>query len=191
MLGAVDPRQVHSGDDGLLRCVQCGMRYDLEPAGAAEALRADAAAFVAAVARTPASARDQRPDPATWSVNGYAAHVADVVGLMRDRMRRILEEDAPDLPYYDEQAEAQRRHFDDVPAHESATLVAERAADAVHVVERVAADPDADRLWQRYGVHPQQGRLALWQVACDAVHELRHHASDVVAVTHRVDDLRD
>jgi hypothetical protein len=187
----VDPRQVHSGDDGLLRCSQCGMAYDLEPSGAVAAVRRQAAAFVAAVTASPASARDQRPDPRTWSVNGYAAHVADVVGHLTDRMRRILEEDTPDLPGYDEDSESRRGRFDDVPAQRSSMLVAERAADAVAVLEKVAGDADGERLWRRSGTHPEQGQLALWQVACDVVHELHHHTEDVVAVTHRVDDLRD
>ncbi|MFP5334762.1 MAG: DinB family protein [Actinomycetes bacterium] len=187
----MDPRQVHSGDDGLLRCSQCGMVYDLEPGDAPSAVRRRGADLVAAVTGTPAATRDQRPDPATWSVNAYAAHVADTLELLTTRVRRLLEEDDPDLPGYDQDAEARRRHFDDVPAQQSVVLVTERAAALVSVLEGVAADPDAERLWRRTGTHREQGPLALWQVVCDVVHELRHHAEDVVAVAHRVDDLRD
>lgn len=182
---------MHSGDDGLLRCAQCGTVYDLEPGDAPSAVRGRCADFVAAVTGTPASARDQRPDPATWSVNSYAAHVADTLGMLTTRVQRLLEENDPDLPGYDQDAEARRRHFDDVPAQQSVVEVAERAATLVSLLEAVAADPDAERLWRRTGTHRQQGPLALWQVVCDAVHELRHHAQDVVAVAHRVDDLRD
>ena len=187
----MDPRQVHTGDDGLLHCSHCGMVYDLEPGTAADAVRARAAEFVAAVAATPASAQDQRPDPRTWSVNAYAAHTAEVVGRLTDRMRRILDEDVPDIQGVDEDALAEREHFDDVPAQQSAGLVAERAAAAVAVLDEVASRPDAMELWRRYGTHSEQGQLALWQVACDVVHELHHHGEDVVAVRHRVDDLRD
>lgn len=187
----MDPRQVHTGDDGLLRCSHCGMVYDLEPGTAADAVRARAAEFVAAVTQTPASARDQRPDERTWSVNGYAAHTAAVVERLTDRMRRILDEDVPDIRGVDEDALAEREHFDDVPAQRSAALVAERAAAAVGVLEDVASHPDAMNRWRRYGLHSEQGQLALWQVACDIAHELHHHSEDVVAVRHRVDDLRD
>jgi hypothetical protein len=182
---------VHTGDDGLLRCSYCGTVYDLEPSTAPDAVRRHAAEFVAAVTAAPASARDQRPDERTWSVNGYAAHTAEVVGRLTERMRRILEEDVPDIQGVDEDALAEREHFDEVPAQRSAGLVAERAAAAVTVLEDVAARPDAMDQWRRYGTHSEQGQLALWQVACDIVHELHHHAEDVIAVAHRVDDLRD
>jgi hypothetical protein len=187
----VDPRQVHHDSRGILRCSQCGIGYDLDPGTAPGAVREQAAGFVAAVTGVPASARDQRPDPRTWSVNGYAAHTADVLGLLTRRMRLILTEESPQLVGYDEDGEAARGRFDDVPAPQSVSALTERAADAVTGLEQVAADPDADRLWQRRGVHLEQGELALWQVACDIVHELHHHAADVVAVGHRVDDLRD
>lgn len=187
----MDPRQVHHDSSGILRCSECGMSYDLEPATAPRAVREQAAGFVAAVTGVPASARDQRPDPRTWSVNGYAAHVAHVLERLTARMRLLLAEDSPQIVGYDEDAEARRGRFDEVPAQQSAGAVTQHAADAVTVLDQVAADPDADRLWQRRGTHLEQGELALWQVACDIVHELHHHAADVVAVGHRVDDLRD
>lgn len=187
----VDPRQVRAGDDGRLRCVQCGMTYDLEPGTAARAVREQAAAFVAAVTGTPGSARDRRPAPRTWSVNAYAAHVADVLARLTDRLERILAEPSPELRGYDEDAEVRRGHFDDIPAEDSARLVTELAAAAVTVLEGIAASPDADALWQRTGVHTEQGELAAWLVACDLAHELHHHAADVVAVGHRAEVLHD
>jgi hypothetical protein len=186
----VDPHQVRAGDDGLLRCTQCGMAYDLEPGTAPEAVRREAAAFVAAVAGTPGSARDSRPEPRTWSVNAYAAHVADVLARLTDRLERILAEPSPELQGFDEDEQVRRGHFDDVPADRSATRVVEGAAAAVALLQRIADDPDADRLWRRTGVHTEQGELAVWQVACDLAHELHHHAADVVAVAHRAEDLR-
>jgi hypothetical protein len=117
--------------------------------------------------------------------------VAHVLERLTGRMRLLLTEDSPQIVGYDEDVEARRGRFDEVPAQQSAGAVTEHAADAVTVLEQVAADPDADRLWQRRGTHLEQGELALWQVACDIVHELHHHAADVVAVGHRVDDLRD
>lgn len=106
-------------------------------------------------------------------------------------MRRILDEDVPQLQGFDEDELARRGRYDEVPAQRSVTQVAERSATAVAVLEQVAADPDADRLWRRTGDHSQRGQLALWQVACDVVHELHHHAEDVTTVARRVDDLRD
>jgi hypothetical protein len=187
----VDPHQVRPDDEGLLRCTGCGFAYDLDPAGAAAAVRRRSADFVAGLATVPQSAVDQRPDPRTWSVNGYAAHVADVTGLMCTRLHRVLEEDHPDLLAYDEALRAERGHFDTIPVQRSITELSEHVVDAVAVLDRVSADPDADGLWRRTGEHPEQGELAMWQVACDLVHELQHHAQDVVAVVHRVDDLRD
>jgi uncharacterized damage-inducible protein DinB len=166
------------------------MRYDLDPGNAAGSVRKQAAAFVAALTETPASARAQRPDARTWSINGYAAHTADVALLLTERMRRILGEDRPQLHAYDEDGQARRGRFDEVPAQRSAMLVTERAAQAVTVLDELARDPDADRLWRRSGVHPEQGEIGLWLVVCDLVHELHHHADDVVAIAHRVDDMR-
>jgi len=191
MLTPVDPRQVRPGDDGVLRCAQCGTRYDLEVTAAAGAVRGAAAELVAAVTATPASARDQRPDPGTWSVNAYAAHVGDALRVLAGRITRLVEEDRPDLPAWDHERDVERLRQDTVPVQRSVMVVTEQAAVVVAVLERVAADPDAERLWRRTGTHPQLGEVGLWQVAGDAVHELRHHAADVVAVAHRVDDLRD
>lgn len=183
----VDPRQVRPDPDGILRCTQCGLAYELAPREAAAALREYGAALVAAVTETPEPGRDQRPDARTWSVNGYAAHAADVAGVLTARMRQVLDEDSPELDGYDEDRVARRGGFDDVPARESTVLLVERVADAALVLDGVATGDDAERLWRRAGAHPSQGEVALWQVACDLVHELHHHTGDVVGVAGRVE----
>lgn len=170
----MDPRQVHRGSDGIFRCRECGFRYALSGAeiiqtctGASGKVRDSALAL-------PERLRARRLEPAVWSPNAYCAHLAEASEVIEGRLRRIATEDRPFLRSYDQDAAAERGHFDDVPVEPSLR----RIDDAVgRFVELIAALPEP--AWQRVGVHEEAGDILFRDIAHDMPHELVHHAGDL------------
>lgn len=114
----------------------------------------------------------RRPEPATWSALEYAAHVADVLRLYDEWVRRVLVEDRPSLPGVDPDRWADDRRYAD-----------QRLPDVLDGLE-AAAGGLADRLqqvegesWERRGVREGEDVSVLW-MARQAVHEGAHHLRD-------------
>ena len=170
----MDPRQVFRGDDGVFSCRECGFRYALSPAEIVQTCTVASADVRTAAIAVPQALRAQRVEPAVWSPNAYCAHLADASELIEGRVRRIAGEDRPFLPAYDQDAAADRGHFDDVPAEVSLQRIDVAVG---RFIELVAALPEP--AWQRVGVHQEAGELAIRDIAHDMPHELVHHAGDL------------
>lgn len=173
----MDPNQVRRGEDGVMRCTQCGFRYDLSPADVADRAEAATQAVRQAVADTPMERRSRRPEPRVWSVNGYTRHLADASGVILQRIELILAEDRPYLPYWDEAADAEENRIDESPADQSIPVLEERVA---RFAQRMRALPPGG--WERVGIHERAGEILLSEIAHDMAHETEHHAQDIRAV---------
>lgn len=170
----MDPNQVKRDDDGTMRCIQCGFRYDLSPTQVAERAEAGVETVRQAVADTPMDRRSRRPAPDVWSVNAYARHLADATGVILQRIDLIIAENHPYLPYWDEAADAEEKNIDNSPADDSVPVLAE----GVRVFgERMRSLPDG--AWNRVGVHERAGEIRLSEIAHDMAHEVEHHAQDI------------
>ncbi|GAC1577798.1 MAG: hypothetical protein NVS3B18_11540 [Candidatus Dormibacteria bacterium] len=177
----MDPTQVLRGSDGTFRCRECGFHYALDGAGiiatctrAADDVRTSALAV-------PEPRRSHRIAPAVWSPNAYCAHLADASELIEGRVRRIATEDRPFLRGYDQDAAAERGHFDDVPVEPSLHRI---DAAVGRFVALVATLPDS--AWARVGVHEEAGDIVLRDLAHDMPHELVHHAGDLRRLGHEL-----
>jgi hypothetical protein len=96
------------------------------------------------------------PSPDEWSLLEIACHLRDAAEEEGLRLRRMLEEDNPALPGYDEQARAaERRYAEDDPRRVLITLRAFWTGYAYQLERIDAAD------WERPAVHPERGPVTV------------------------------
>ena len=157
----------------------CGLDLDtINPPDAVAALRSFPRRYRAALTfeddeDVDALAR-RRPDPDTWSVLEYAAHVRDVFRLFHDRIRLALRNDGAQVDDWDHDAAAER-YADEEPRRVLDELVdaAETLATTIAEVPEKGWDDTVVRLGQPESV------LAM---ARKAVHEGSHHLRDIERV---------
>src|SRR5690348_14227336 len=117
--------------------------------------------------------QEQRPEgPGKWSVRQTLQHFADAELVGAFRFRMILAHDAPELPAYDQDAWAQRLHYQEV---ESATSLGDFTAfrDANLRLLRRAAPEDMKRVMR----HSERGDEPLGKmISMYAGHDLVHLA---------------
>jgi hypothetical protein len=111
-----------------------------------------------AVAEVGAERLDIRPEPGEWTARQIVHHLADSELMSAIRLRRLLAEDGPEIVAYDQEAFAQRLHYD---------RPIEASLDAMDAARRSSADLlDAltDDEWARRGTHTEMGEygVAIW-----------------------------
>lgn len=173
----MDPQQVQRGDDGVMRCTQCGFAYELDAAATAQRAGEGLEAFQFAVLGVPEARQPRRPAPTVWSVNAYAAHMAEAATVIYERVRTIAEHDRPTLEYYDESEAVERGKYDDRPAVDSLEPLRESVGAFRRYLEQLPPDG-----WSRVGLHTRAGEVTLSEIAQDMPHELEHHAADVTRI---------
>jgi hypothetical protein len=173
----MDPQQVVRGDDGVMRCTQCGFAYDHDAEETARLAGDGFEAFQFAVIGVPERLQARRPAPDVWSVNAYAAHMAEAATVIYERVRNITEQDRPTLEWYDESEAVERGNYDERPAVESL----EPLRESVAAFRRFLDDLEPGT-WDRVGIHSRAGEVRLSEIAQDMPHELEHHADDVIRI---------
>ncbi len=94
---------------------------------------------------------DSRPGPGDWSARQVVHHLADSEMTSAIRLRRLIAEDDPQIMGYDEEAFAERLHYD---RPIDASLDAFRAARAstAEILDRLS-----EAEWSRTGTHTESG----------------------------------
>ena len=116
----------------------------------------------------------RRPSPEVWSALEYAAHVRDVVGFYADRIRRVLDEERPQLPGADFSSLPERRgYLDDDPA-----VVADAIARSSALIEDLLRSLSADQ-WTRVGIGVDGDERTLLVLARRLAHDGQHHLLDL------------
>ena len=98
----------------------------------------------------------RRPAPGEWAVIEVVAHVADVDERAHTRLRRMLAEDNPFLPAFDQDALAVERGYIGMDLPEQVARY--RQARAAHLADLAGLDR---RQWQRTGRHEAAGDLTV------------------------------
>lgn len=114
---------------------------------------------------------DARPAPGKWSPREIVHHLADSEMTSAIRLRRLVAEESPALPSYD-QDEYARRLFYDRPI--AASLAAFRYAreSTVEILDRMTPEH-----WQRAGTHSEMGVYTVEQwLEIYASHAHKHAA---------------
>jgi hypothetical protein len=97
-----------------------------------------------------------RPAPGEWAVIEVVAHVADVDERAHARLRRMLAEDDPFLPAFDQDALAVERGYLSMDLPEQVARY--RESRVAHIADLAGLDR---RQWQRTGHHEAAGDLTV------------------------------
>ncbi len=122
----------------------------------------------------------RRPDPSTWSALEYTAHVADLLDHLGPMIRRIIVEENPSIPGFDNDERAATKRYNDLERAEVLGWLELACGELASVIEGVSADD-----WTRTGRLDDGVRDAL-TVARNGVHEGSHHLRDVQRVLNQV-----
>lgn len=121
---------------------------------------------------------DRRPEPGKWSPRENLAHLARYQEVFRERLVRILREDAPEFQRYRAEEDHEWPLWSALPQHE---VLARLTASRTEIVTMVEALAPADL--QRTGIHPKFGRMtAVEWIEFFLLHEAHH----LLAIMQRV-----
>ena len=155
-------------------CPECG--FDASAANAtsvAGLLRANAAEWAPLLADPRAT---ERPSEQVWSALEYGCHVRDVFRIYDERLRRMLTEDDPLYPNWDQDQTA----LDDRYAEQSPAVVADELSTAAgHLADRF--DAVADDQWHRTGRRSDGASFTVDTFARYFIHDPIHHLHDARA----------
>jgi hypothetical protein len=112
--------------------------------------------------------------PETWSALEYAAHVADVLRVFGERVRRCRLEDEPELEWWDHDAAAVEDRYNERAVADVRTAIADGAVALALTLPRLD-DPDG---WERSGTRRGRERFTVDGLARFALHESAHHRLD-------------
>jgi hypothetical protein len=94
---------------------------------------------------------DRRPPGSDWSAREVAHHLADSETTAYVRLRRLIAEDNPVIPDYDEEAFARRLHYDR-PIEPSLEVLRSVREASLQLLESLTPEE-----WQRSGTHSDSG----------------------------------
>ena len=155
-------------------CPECGFEagaFPREQVG--EMLRNNIDEWVD-VLQSPDDALRRRPAPDVWSPLEYAAHVADVFAIYRQRLQLMLDDDGPHYPNWDQDESAVQRRYDLMnPVAVAGHLIDEgtRLADLFDTV-------DGDQ-WDRTGFRSDGASFTIETFARYFIHDPIHHLHDI------------
>ena len=117
---------------------------------------------------------DWRPEPDAWCIREVVHHLEDAEMTGAVRLRRLLTEEDPWLPVFDEEVYARRLHYAARPI-ESAL----RAIEAAHATTAELLEAMSEADWQRAGTHSTEGPYPMTRwLAFHAAHP-RDHAAQI------------
>ena len=155
-------------------CDECGVDATaLDVARTGDVVRAMVPAWRSVLGRAEVRAR---PDDSTWSPLEYACHVRDVLRLFDERLRLMLEEDAPGFPNWDQDESAVTDRYDEQDPAQVADELAVAAAAVAARFDGVSGDQ-----WGRTGIRSDGARFTVDSFARYFLHDPLHHLHDVGA----------
>lgn len=108
--------------------------------------------------------------PGKWSVIEVVQHLADTELVLGFRYRKVLAEDSPRIPAFDQDAWAAGLRYRD--ARLSDALAQFHALREANLALLHAVRPDQ---WERYGLHEERGKETLaHMIRLEAAHDLYH-----------------
>jgi hypothetical protein len=115
---------------------------------------------------------DWRPSPDAWSVRDVIHHLEDAELTGAVRLRRLLTEDTPFLPAFDEEVYRQRLAYAARPIEPALAAVRGAHATTAELLDRLAVED-----WARAGTHSEEGPYPVerW-LAFHAAHTHEHAA---------------
>jgi hypothetical protein len=153
-------------------CAECGLvAGDVAPTEIAHRVQADLPRWSAVLERPDAR---ERPTPTTWSPTEYACHVRDVHVLFAERIRLMLDQDAPRFANWNQDETA----LDDDYASQDPAIVAPQLVGAGEgMVDLLESIPDD--AWDRTGYRSDGSEFTVATLTQYYLHDIAHHLHDV------------
>jgi hypothetical protein len=149
----------------------------LAPTQAAALLQASGAAVQAELSAAPEASLAWHPEPGEWCVKETLGHILEAERRgFNGRIRRILEEQQPALPGWDQQAVARQRQDCSRPAADLLREFSELRADSLNLIARLQPS-DLDR----GGEHEKVGYLKVADLLHEWVHHDRNHLKQLLS----------
>ena len=121
-----------------------------------------------------------RPAPDEWAIIEVVAHMADVDERAHARLRRLLTEDNPLLPAFDQEALAEDRGY--IKMDLAAELTRYQQTRAAHIADLEMLDPAQ---WLRTGRHEAAGDLTVELYEAHVASEDVDHLAQIARLTGR------
>jgi DinB superfamily len=149
-----------------------GAAEDRERAELIARYRSGYGALLAALSGLTPDELDWRSSPEAWSVRDVVHHLEDAELTGAVRLRRLLTEDAPFLPAFDEEVYRQRLGYAARPVEPALDAIRAAHATTGELLERLSAED-----WARAGTHSEDGPYPLGRwLAFHATHTHDHAA---------------
>ena len=117
-----------------------------------------------------------RPVAGTWSTLEVVCHLADSEALFADRIKRVLAEDRPLLPFADPDRYLTALAYEQRDAAEEIALIEFVRRQMARILRAQPAEA-----WQRVGIHSKEGERTLEQLLRKAIDHLEHHLAFIRA----------
>jgi DinB superfamily len=115
---------------------------------------------------------DWRPDLEAWNVQDVVHHLEDAEMTGAVRLRRLLTEDSPFLPAFDEEVYRRRLAYAARPIQPALDAIRAAHETTAELLDRLSADD-----WARGGTHSEEGPYSLLRwLAFHATHTHDHAA---------------
>jgi hypothetical protein len=111
-----------------------------------------------------------RPIAGTWTPLEVVCHLADSEALFAERMKRVLAEDRPALPYADPNLYVAGLAYEARVAQEEVAVIAALRRQMSRILQ---AQPE--EAWRRVGIHSRDGEQSLEDLVRKAIAHLGHH----------------
>lgn len=155
-------------------CPECGfVAADVELAAMGELVRANVGTWPELLVGEHVR---QRPTPDRWSALEYGCHVRDVFVLFDERLRLMLETDAPQFANWDQDVTAVEQRYD---LQDPTVVCHELVAAGEALADRW--DTVGDDQWQRTGDRSDGSSFTVESFARYFLHDPVHHLHDVVS----------
>jgi len=123
---------------------------------------------------------DKRLDRSKWSIRQQVSHLADAEMNMVQRMKKVIAEDTPLLPAYDQDKWASSLFYDGSSVDDSIAVFFTLRASMTRVLKELK---NGD--FERTGIHTERGKLSLLDLLEDAVEHAEHHTDAVEKIKRR------
>src|SRR5262249_24493496 len=111
-----------------------------------------------------------RPVPGMWSTLEVVCHRADSEALFADRLKRVLAEDRPALPFADPAQSVAALVYHERDAQEEVALIGLLRRQMARILRAQPAEA-----WRRVGIHSKEGERTLEQLLRKAIDHFGHH----------------
>lgn len=155
-------------------CPECGFTASkATPATAATMLPALLPRWQTALRRANV---EVRPDPGTWSLLEYGAHVRDVFEVFTGRLELMLREDNPTFANWDQDQASIDGNYSALDPGDVASELVQNGLDGAHAFGAV---PEAQ--WDRRGLRSNGAEFTVVTLTGYFLHDVVHHLHDIDA----------